>query len=94
MGFDPGEGVAEDELGDGEIVQPDGGNACREPGATEHSAETARINFAVDNRRRYIETGWILSTGVISTDENAGIVPSSLARWLLPQRKRTSARLQ
>lgn len=36
--------------------------------------DLSRINLALDNRRRYIETVLeSLSTGVISTDENAGI---------------------
>ncbi|HSB09799.1 MAG TPA: ATP-binding protein [Blastocatellia bacterium] len=38
------------------------------------AADLSRINLTLDNRRRYIETVLeSLSTGVISTDENAGI---------------------
>src|SRR6266705_4400538 len=52
----------------------------------EHAAEDlSRINLALDNRRRYIETVLeSLSTGVISTDENAGIATiNRSALWML-----------
>src|SRR6185503_5192940 len=52
----------------------------------EHAAEDlSRINLALDNRRRYIETVLeSLSTGVISTDENAGIATiNRAALWML-----------
>ena len=52
----------------------------------EHAADDlSRINLALDNRRRYIETVLeSLSTGVISTDENAGIaMMNRSALWML-----------
>jgi two-component system, NtrC family, nitrogen regulation sensor histidine kinase NtrY len=52
----------------------------------EHAADDlSRINLALDNRRRYIETVLeSLSTGVISTDENAGIATiNRSALWML-----------
>ena len=52
----------------------------------EHAAgDLSRINLALDNRRRYIETVLeSLSTGVISTDENAGIATiNRSALWML-----------
>jgi two-component system, NtrC family, nitrogen regulation sensor histidine kinase NtrY len=52
----------------------------------EHAAaDLSRINLALDNRRRYIETVLeSLSTGVISTDENAGIAMiNRSALWML-----------
>ena len=52
----------------------------------EHAADDlSRINLALDNRRRYIETVLeSLSTGVISTDENAGITTiNRSALWML-----------
>ena len=52
----------------------------------EHAAEDlSRINLALDNRRRYIETVLeSLSTGVISTDENAAIATiNRSALWML-----------
>ena len=47
--------------------------------------DLSRINLALDNRRRYIETVLeSLSTGVISTDENAGIATiNRSALWML-----------
>jgi nitrogen fixation/metabolism regulation signal transduction histidine kinase len=49
------------------------------------AADLSRINLALDNRRRYIETVLeSLSTGVISTDENAGIATiNRSALWML-----------
>jgi two-component system, NtrC family, nitrogen regulation sensor histidine kinase NtrY len=52
----------------------------------EHAADDlSRINLALDNRRRYIETVLeSLSTGVISADENAGIATiNHSALWML-----------
>jgi len=52
----------------------------------EHAADDlSRINLALDDRRRYIETVLeSLSTGVISTDENAGIATiNRSALWML-----------
>jgi PAS domain S-box-containing protein len=52
----------------------------------EHAAEDlSRINLALDNRRRYIETVLeSLSTGVIATDENACIATiNRSALWML-----------
>ena len=52
----------------------------------EHAADDlSRINLALGNRRRYIETVLeSLSTGVISTDENAGIATiNRSALWML-----------
>jgi len=52
----------------------------------EHAADDlSRINLALDNRRRYIETVLeSLSTGVISADENAGIATiNRSALWML-----------
>ncbi len=52
----------------------------------EHAADDlSRINLTLDNRRRYIETVLeSLSTGVISTDENAGIATiNRSALWML-----------
>lgn len=52
----------------------------------EHAADDlSRINLALDNRRRYIETVLeSLSTGVISADENAGIATiNRSALWIL-----------
>ncbi|MFY9553983.1 MAG: ATP-binding protein [Blastocatellia bacterium] len=52
----------------------------------EHAAaDLSRINLALDNRRRYIETVLeSLSTGVISTDENACIATiNRSALWML-----------
>jgi two-component system nitrogen regulation sensor histidine kinase NtrY len=52
----------------------------------EHAAtDLSRTNLALDNRRRYIETVLeSLSTGVISTDENAGITTiNRSALWML-----------
>jgi PAS domain S-box-containing protein len=52
----------------------------------ERAAEDlSRTNLALDNRRRYIETVLeSLSTGVISTDENAGIATiNRSALWML-----------
>jgi len=47
--------------------------------------DLSRINLTLDNRRRYIETVLeSLSTGVISTDENAGIATiNRSALWIL-----------
>lgn len=47
--------------------------------------DLSRINLALDNRRRYIETVLeSLSTGVISTDEHAGIATiNRSALWML-----------
>lgn len=49
------------------------------------AADLSRINLTLDNRRRYIETVLeSLSTGVISTDENAGIATiNRSALWML-----------
>ena len=52
----------------------------------EHAADDlSRINLTLENRRRYIETVLeSLSTGVISTDENAGIATiNRSALWML-----------
>jgi PAS domain S-box-containing protein len=52
----------------------------------EHAAtDLSRTNLALDNRRRYIETVLeSLSTGVISTNENAGITTiNRAALWML-----------
>lgn len=52
----------------------------------EHAADDlSRINLALDNRRRYIETVLeSLSTGVISADEHAGIATiNHSALWML-----------
>jgi len=52
----------------------------------EHAAtDLSRTNLALDNRRRYIETVLeSLSTGVISTDENAGIATiNRSALWMI-----------
>jgi two-component system, NtrC family, nitrogen regulation sensor histidine kinase NtrY len=52
----------------------------------EHAAgDLSRINLALDNRRRYIETVLeSLSTGVISTDEHTGITTiNRSALWML-----------
>lgn len=61
----------------------------------EHAADDlSRINLALDNRRRYIETVLeSLSTGVISTDENAGIATiNRSALWMLGLKDRPEDR--
>ncbi len=61
----------------------------------EHAADDlSRINLALDNRRRYIETVLeSLSTGVISTDENAGIATiNRSALWMLGLKDRPEER--
>jgi two-component system, NtrC family, nitrogen regulation sensor histidine kinase NtrY len=61
----------------------------------EHAADDlSRINLTLENRRRYIETVLeSLSTGVISTDENAGIATiNRSALWMLGLKDRPADR--
>jgi len=61
----------------------------------EHAADDlSRINLTLENRRRYIETVLeSLSTGVISTDENAGIATiNRSALWMLGLKDRPEDR--